>query len=432
MYMAFVDKCTVELKAGNGGDGIVAWRREAHVPMGGPAGGNGGNGGNIIIVGDHNENSLQNLKYMKIIKAEHGEKGDIKTMQGKSGKDTYIKVPIGTIIIDEKTNEVLVDIVEDKQEFIICRGGEGGHGNYHFKSNMNKAPTLYELGDLGEHKKVIFTLKYIADIGLVGLPNAGKSTFLSKISSAKPKIADYEFTTLIPNLGTIYRNNQKIIFADIPGLIEGASEGLGLGHDFLKHIERTKVLIHIISMDSINNDDVIKAYEIINNELKKYNLDLLSKPTIIVCNKMDVDGAKENFDKIKKYLKGKEVIAISAKNDNDLENVIELAINQLNAASPSNNIIEKKIKVIDKDYYKTKQQLLDRTLNIYCPEKNVFVVECDFLKYWAHKIPLNTQDNLVRFNQKMQTVNLEQNLKIAGAKKGDLIKIDKISFNFEE
>lgn len=429
--MAFIDKCIVELKAGNGGDGIVAWRREAHVPMGGPAGGNGGNGGNIILVGDHNENSLQNLKYAKIIKAEHGEKGDIKTMQGRSGNDTYVKVPIGTIVIDEKTNEVIVDITEDKQEYIICRGGEGGHGNFHFKSNMNKAPTLYELGDIGEYRKVIFTLKYIADVGIVGLPNAGKSTFLSRISAAKPKIADYEFTTLIPNLGTIYRNNQKIIFADIPGLIEGASEGMGLGHDFLKHIERTKVLIHIISMDNINNEDVVKAYEIINNELKKYNLDLVSKPTIIVCNKMDVEGSNENFKKIKAHLKNKDIIAISAKNDDDLEKVIDIAIKELNN-NINNTIIEKKIKVVDKDYYKTKQQLLDRTLNISNPENNMFIVECDFLKYWSHKIPLNTQDNLVRFNQKMQTVNLEENLKIAGAKKGDLIIIDKISFNFDE
>ena len=429
--MAFVDKCIVELKAGNGGDGIVAWRREAHVPMGGPAGGNGGNGGNIILVGDHNENSLQNLKYLKTIKAENGEKGDIKTMQGKSGNDTYIKVPVGTVVIDEKTNEIIVDIVEDKQEFIICRGGEGGHGNYHFKSNMNKAPTLYELGDVGEYKKVIFTLKYIADIGLVGLPNAGKSTFLSKISAAKPKIADYEFTTLTPNLGTIYRENQKIIFADIPGLIEGASEGLGLGHDFLKHIERTKVLIHIISMDPINNESVIDAYETINNELKKYNIDLISKPTIVVCNKIDVEGAKENFIILKKYLNDKNIIAISAKHDDDLEHIVQLAFNELK----QNNqkiIIEKKVKIIDKDYYKTKQQQLDRTLNIIMPEPHVFVVKCEFLDYWSHKIPLNTQDNIVRFNQKMQTINLEQNLKLAGAKKGDLIIIDKISFNFDE
>ncbi len=296
---------------------------------------------------------------------------------------------------------------------------------------MNKAPTLYELGDIGEYKKVIFTLKYIADVGLVGLPNAGKSTFLSKISAAKPKIADYEFTTLIPNLGTIYRENKKIIFADIPGLIEGASEGLGLGHDFLKHIERTKVIIHIISMDPINNENVINAYEIINNELKKYNIDLMSKPTIIVCNKMDTDGAKENFEIIKKYIKNKKVIAISAKEDESLEEIVQLAFNELKKNN-ENTIIEKKVKIIDKDYYKTKQQQLDKTLNINTPEPNVFVVKCEFLNYWSHKIPLNTQDNMVRFNQKMQTVNLESNLKLAGAKKGDLIIIDKISFNFEE
>ncbi len=429
--MAFVDKCIIELYAGNGGDGIVAWRREAHVPLGGPAGGNGGNGGNIIIIGDHNENSLQNIKYLRVIKAEHGAKGDIKTMQGKSGADTYIKVPVGTMIYDEATNELLVDITEDKQEYIICHGGQGGHGNFHFKSNMNKAPTLYELGDLGESKKVLFTLKYIADVGIVGLPNAGKSTLLSRISAAKPKIANYEFTTLIPNLGTIYRNGQKIIFADIPGLIEGASSGAGLGHDFLKHIERTKVLIHVISMDSTNNEDVIKAYETINHELANYNLDLAKKDTIILCNKMDVEGAMDNYKKLQAHLKGKKLYPISAANDEDLEFIIDETMKLL--ASDKNKAVSSlnKTLVIDKDYFKTKENKLDKTLTINQVDDHIFEVQCEFLKYWAHKIPLNTDDNKVRFNQKTKTVNLDEELIKNGAQPGDTILIYNVRLEFE-
>ncbi len=428
--MAFVDKCIIELFAGNGGDGIVAWRREAHVPLGGPAGGNGGNGGNIILIGDHNENSLQNIKYLKTIKAEHGAKGDIKTMQGKSGKDTYIRVPVGTIVLDEATQEVIVDITEDKQEFIICHGGQGGHGNFHFKSNMNKAPTLYELGDLGETRKVIFTLKYIADVGIVGLPNAGKSTLLSKISAAKPKIGDYEFTTLIPNLGTIYRNNQKIIFADIPGLIAGASSGAGLGFDFLKHIERTKVLIHVISMDPINNEDVIEAYQTINQELATYNLDLSKKETIVLCNKMDSLGAEENLQKLQSYLKDKKVFAISAKEDDDFEFIINEVTKCLQHNVTPQSTFDK-VLVIDKDYYKNYENKLDRILTITQIEDHIFQVECDYLKYWTHKIPLTTDDNMVRYHQKLKTVNLEEALLKNGAQPGDTILIYKNSLNFE-
>lgn len=428
--MAFVDKCVIELNAGNGGDGIIAWRREAHVPMGGPSGGNGGNGGNIIIVGDHNENSLQNLKFLRFIKAEHGDKGDIKTMHGRSGKDTYIRVPIGTVILDFETGAQIADITAEDEEFIICKGGFGGHGNFHFKSNLNKAPSLYELGDLGQQMKVTFTLKHIADIGLVGLPNAGKSTFISKVSSAKPKIANYEFTTLIPNLGTIYKNNQKIIFADIPGIIEGASEGLGLGHDFLKHIERTKVLIHIISMDSINNEDVIKSYEAINNELKKYNIDLIKKPTVIVCNKMDVEGAEENYQKIKKHLKKEEVIKISALNDDNLEIVVDKACSLLN--KKSGTTINEKIKIIDKDSFKNDTLNLNRHVEIIKTDSNVYEVHSEFLKYWSNKIPLKTQDNVVRFNQKMSTVNTESKLKLAGAVKGDNIIVYNVNFRFDD
>lgn len=429
--MAFVDKCIIEFKAGNGGDGIVAWRREAHVPLGGPAGGDGGDGGNIIIIGDYNENSLQNVKYLKKITAENGAKGDIKTMQGKSGKDTYIKVPIGTIIMDYETNEIIVDIIEDKQEYIICHGGMGGKGNYHFKSNKNKAPTLYELGEIGEYKKVILTLKYIADVGIIGLPNAGKSTFLSKISAAKPKIADYQFTTLIPNLGVVYYQQQKIIFADIPGLIEGASKGLGLGHDFLKHIERTKILLHIISMNPNDSDDVINDYQTILNELKIYDHNILKKPHIILCNKMDCENAEINYKKISNFLKNEQIFAISALNDDNLLNEIINAIVKILNNKTNDIPTNEKVKIIDKNFYETKINHLDKTLLINKIEDHVFEINCEFLKYWAHRIPLNTNDNKVRFNQKLKTVNLEEELIKKGAMKNDTIIIYNVRLSFD-
>lgn len=226
--MPFVDKCRLLIKAGDGGDGIVSWRREAHVPLGGPAGGNGGNGGNIYFIGDHNETSLETLNYYKKIIAKNGENGGIKNMYGANAEDLIVKVPLGTVVINDDTNKIIADITLENQKYLIASGGLGGHGNAHFKSGFNKAPTLYEKGELGETFNARLELKELADVGLIGLPNAGKSTLISKLTNATPKIANYQFTTLVPILGSFDYNDQKIIIADIPGLIEDASEGVGL------------------------------------------------------------------------------------------------------------------------------------------------------------------------------------------------------------
>lgn len=429
--MGLIDQCKVLFKAGDGGNGIVAWRREAHVPLGGPAGGDGGNGGSIIIVGNHNENSLQNLKYSKLIRAGHGEKGSIKTQHGANGNDVYVKVPIGTIITDFDNGKILVDIIEHNQEYVIARGGKGGYGNFHFKSGQNKAPTLYEFGDLGEEKNIVLTLKYIADIGIVGLPNAGKSTFISKISQAKPKMANYQFTTLTPILGTIYLEGEKVVFADIPGLIKGASDGLGLGHDFLKHIERTKVLIHLISMDEDDNDDPVEAYETIMNELEKYSKLMKNKPMIIVANKMDSVNAEERFAKLQKHLSKVEIIKTITLLDENLGIVVHRAFEELKEQKKNIEKSEEK-KIYKIEIEKNFEDTLSRELHIVNPEKNYWEVESDFLKYWHRKLPLNTQDNVIRFNQKMQTLGVEKVLKEMGAVKNDTIKIYNISFKFED
>lgn len=242
--MQFVDECVLTLKAGNGGNGVVSWRREAHYPEGGPWGGDGGNGGSIILIGDHNINTLFDLRNKKNIFAQNGENGQTKMATGRNGQDYLIKVPLGTSVYDFDTNELITDILKSGQTYEICKGGKGGRGNAFFKSSFNKAPTLFENGDIGEERKVFLKLKYVADVGIIGFPNAGKSSLVTALTNARPRIANYQFTTLVPILGTTKINDKDIVFADIPGLIEGASEGKGLGHDFLKHIERCQILIH--------------------------------------------------------------------------------------------------------------------------------------------------------------------------------------------
>ncbi len=428
--MAFIDECKILFKAGDGGNGIVAWRREAHVPLGGPAGGDGGNGGSIILRGNHNENSLQTLKFTKHITAKNGENGEIKTMHGRSADDVIVQVPVGTVVYDLETNEQITDISEDGQEFVICRGGKGGFGNFHFKSGMNKVPSLFELGDLGEKRECKLVLKHIADIGIVGLPNAGKSTFISCISSAKPKTANYQFTTLIPVLGTIYINNRKIIFADIPGLIEGASEGLGLGHDFLKHIERTSVLIHMISMDAEDAQDPYESYCTIMNELKNYSEALAKKPMIIVANKMDAPGAEEKLAELKKKIKDHKIIACSTGLAENLDAVVDEAHKML-MIEIENKAKNKAAHVITYEANVPYDEKLDRTLHIEQVASDVWNVECEFIKYWARKIPLTTQDNIVRFNQKMKTAQIEETLRTMGAKRGDIISMYGVEMVYE-
>ncbi|MGL4951414.1 MAG: GTPase ObgE, partial [Mycoplasma sp.] len=412
--MAFVDQCKILFKAGNGGNGIVSWRREAHVPMGGPAGGDGGNGGSIILVGDHNENSLQYLKFKKHISAPHGENGQIKTMIGSNGEDVYINVPVGTVIYDANTDELIADINEDGQQFTICKGGLKGHGNFHFKSGLNKAPSMYEWGDLGEVKECRLVLKQIADIGIVGLPNAGKSTFIGQISAAKPKTANYQFTTLTPVLGTIYINNQKIIFADIPGLIEGASEGHGLGHDFLKHIERTQVLIHLVSMDDEDALDPTESFKTIMKELGAYSPELLNKPMLIVANKMDAPNADEKLKEFKKKMKGHNIIEASTGLGENMQAIVDEA-HALLLRQREKMKADKPIHVIGYEKKLKPDELLSREMRVNQPFPGMWEVECDFLKYWTHRIPTNTQDNIIRLNQKLKTVGVEAYLKTLGA-----------------
>ena len=308
----FVDEVIVTLEAGNGGNGCMAFRREKCVPMGGPFGGNGGKGSDIIFKVDEGLNTLLDLRYKKVIKGNKGENGLGKGMHGSNAKDVVIYVPEGTIITDVDTNLVIADLTKKDDEVIAAYGGRGGRGNIAFATKANPAPSFAENGEPGEIRKVKLELKLLADVGLVGLPSVGKSTFISKISAAKPKIAAYHFTTLSPNLGMVrVDENRSFVVADLPGLIEGASLGEGLGIKFLKHIERTRVIAHIIDMGGTEGRDPINDYKIIRKELENFNKSIIEKPEIIIANKMDMPSSLENLEKFKKEI-NKEIIPISA------------------------------------------------------------------------------------------------------------------------
>lgn len=430
--MAFIDKCRLLIKAGDGGDGIVSWRREAHVPLGGPAGGNGGHGGSIYFVGDHNETSLETLNYTKKIIAKNGENGGIKNMFGANAEDLIVKVPLGTVVINEDTNQVVADITLENQKYLIASGGFGGHGNNHFKSGFNKAPTLYEKGELGESFNARLELKELADIGLIGFPNAGKSTLISKLTNATPKIANYQFTTLVPILGSFDYNDQKIIIADIPGLIEGASEGIGLGHEFLKHIERCKILLHVVSLSMDDNEDIVNSVNTIFDELKKYNLDLINKKIIIVANKLDLDIDDYELNILKQNFSNYKICPISCVTGQGIEDLKKVIYEEyMKAKLSQESVIDNQI-IKEFTRRKNKDEELSKEITISKIEDHVYDVKCEYLKYWAHRIPINTPDNLIRFNQKMKSTDLFSELKKHGAEEGDIIKIYNVELEYEE
>ncbi|WP_031489257.1 GTPase ObgE [Ureaplasma canigenitalium] len=435
--MAFSDKCYIKLVAGNGGDGMLAWRREAHVPMGGPAGGNGGNGGSIYFVGDHNETSLETLKYQKIIRAPHGEKGDIKNQHGKNALDVYVKVPLGTVVIDASTFETITEVLIDKAKYLITRGGQGGHGNMHFKSAFNKAPNLYERGEKGEMKDLFLNLKTIADIGIVGLPNAGKSTLISTFTNAKPKTAAYQFTTLNPVLGTIYHHDQRIIFADIPGLIKGAHKGTGLGFDFLKHIERCFLLMHIISLDDNDHEvSIIDSFDTIMNEMKEYSSLLQSKPMIVVANKIDALNSVKNLEILSQHINNRyPLISVSALEYTNIKEMLDLVVDYFNQSKEK--MMKENTSGIDEliTYHKKERNVsksLDQTIVITRTGDHSFSITGEYLEYWVNRIPLTTQDNLIRLNQKLDTINFKQQLKDFGVEQNDTLNIYDITLNYEE
>ncbi len=310
----FYDYTKIYVKGGDGGKGMVSFRREKYVPEGGPSGGDGGQGGSVILQVAEGLHTLADFHFQRHFKAERGENGKAKNMHGANGSDLLVKVPVGTVVRLAGTKEVIADLASAGQQFIVARGGRGGKGNARFVSSVNRAPRIAENGDLGEEKWIELELKLLADVGLIGFPNVGKSTIIAHVSAAKPKIANYHFTTLHPHLGVVSLGPEKsIVLVDIPGLIEGASEGVGLGHRFLRHVERTRLLLHVLDIAGSEGRDPCQDFTVINKELEKYNPYLKNRPQIIVANKMDLSGAEENLVRLKKELGTKyEIYPVSA------------------------------------------------------------------------------------------------------------------------
>lgn len=422
----FIDEVIIELNAGRGGNGCMAFRREKYVDMGGPFGGNGGHGGNIYFEADEGLNTLIDLRYKKIYKALDGAHGMGKGMNGKNAEDLIIKVPLGTVVTDLDTNLILADITKKGEKVLICEGGRGGRGNIAFATKNNPAPAFCENGEPGEVRKVKVELKLLADVGLVGLPSVGKSTFISKISAAKPKIADYHFTTLKPNLGVVKtKDNRSFVVADLPGLIKGASLGEGLGDKFLKHIERTRVLAHIIDMSGIEGRDPYDDYLTILEELKNFDKKLLDKPMIIIANKMDMESSKNNLIEFKKKV-DKEVFEISAINNQGLANVLIKLADMLDNISKEPLYEDEKFE--SHVLYKFKSE---KPFNIY-KEGNTYIVKGDKIEKLLKMTWFASDEAYLRFSNKMKKMGIDDELKKMGIENGDIIKILDYEFEYRE
>jgi len=324
-YKMFIDSARIYVEAGNGGNGAVSFHREKYIAAGGPDGGDGGKGGDVIFVADEGVRTLVDFRYKRKYKAESGQNGGSSNCTGRNGSDLIIKVPAGTIIKDEETGRILADLVKPGQKAVIAKGGKGGKGNQHFATSTRQVPNFAKAGDAGESRWIILELKLLADVGLIGYPNVGKSTILSMVTAARPKIANYHFTTLNPNLGVVsLGEGNSFVMADIPGLIEGAHEGVGLGINFLKHVERTKLLLHVIDIAAVEGRDPVQDFEVINGELKEYNPALAEKPQIIALNKSDITGAEENAKRFMEIIgnRGYKIFTISAATNKGLDELM--------------------------------------------------------------------------------------------------------------
>ena len=433
----FLDEVKIFVRSGDGGNGLVAFRREKYVPKGGPAGGDGGRGANVVFIVDEGLRTFMDYRYQKKFVAPNGENGMSKGMHGRKSKDLYLKVPPGTVIRDTDTGEVLADLVEHEQEVIVARGGRGGRGNCRFATPSNPAPEIAENGEPGEERNLTLELKLMADVGLVGFPSVGKSTLLSITSKAKPKIADYHFTTLAPNLGVVEtKDHRSFVMADLPGLIEGASQGVGLGHQFLRHIERTKVIVHVVDMSATDGRDPHEDYKIINQELGEYNMRLLERPQIVVANKMDIPAAQENLEEFKAELaaNGEEVdiVEISAFTRTNVDNLL-YKISDILDSTDSNMLYEldtEEESMENRVLYKHKPK--DETFKITRDDTGAYVVSGPGIERAFLMTDFNRDASVRRFAQQMRSMGVDDALRERGCKNGDTVKILKGEFEFVE
>ena len=433
----FLDEVKIFVRFGDVGNGLVVFRREKYVPKGGPAGGDGGRGANVVFIVDEGLRTFMDYRYQKKFVAPNGENGMSKGMHGRKSKDLYLKVPPGTVIRDTDTGEVLADLVEHEQEVIVARGGRGGRGNCRFATPSNPAPEIAENGEPGEERNLTLELKLMADVGLVGFPSVGKSTLLSITSKAKPKIADYHFTTLAPNLGVVEtRDHRSFVMADLPGLIEGASQGVGLGHQFLRHIERTKVIVHVIDMSATDGRDPYEDYKVINAELGEYNMRLLERPQVVVANKMDIPIASENLVEFKKRLaedgEDVDIVEISAFTRNNIDNLLYKISDILDNTDP-NMLYEldtEEESMENRVIYKHKPK--DETFKITRDDTGAYVVSGPGIERVFLMTNFNRDVSVRCFAQQMRSMGVDDALRERGCKNGDTVKILKGEFEFVE
>lgn len=432
----FLDTAKISVKAGRGGDGMVAFRREKYVPNGGPWGGDGGHGGHVIFKVDEGLRTLMDFRYNRQFKAKPGEKGMTKGMHGRGAEDLIVKIPPGTTIKDAETGKVITDLVENGQEFIIAKGGRGGRGNIRFATPRNPAPEIAENGEPGEERELQLELKILADVGLVGFPSVGKSTLLSVVSAAKPKIGAYHFTTIVPNLGMVRtKSGESFAMADLPGLIEGASQGIGLGTQFLRHIERTRVILHVIDMSASEGRDPYEDYISINNELETYNLRLMERPQIIVANKMDMPDSAENLEEFKRKLAANYdefddmpmIFPISSLAHQGLENLLDATAELLDQTNEFLLYDESELEQ-EEVYYGFDAE--EKPFEITRDDDATWVLSGEKLERLFVMTNMERDESVMKFARQLRGMGVDEALRDRGAKDGDIVRIGNFEFEF--
>lgn len=423
----FTDYAKIIIKSGNGGDGAITFRREKYVAAGGPDGGDGGRGGSVYFRVDPNANTLIDFRYSKKFKAQNGENGSGGNKYGKSGEDLYIDVPLGTIIKDAETGKVVADLSKENQVELVLNGGRGGKGNSHFATATRQVPRFAQAGEDGEEKEVILELKLLADVGLLGFPNVGKSTFLSAVTDAKPKIANYHFTTIEPNLGVVKtKNGDSFVIADIPGIIEGASEGVGLGIQFLRHVERTRLLLHVIDVSGVEGRDPVEDFYTINEELKKYSEKLSTRKQIIVANKMDIMQDDKGLKELEALAK-KENLELYKISGVTGEGVTELLnrVSEVLKTLPKEELVEAEDRVV----YTLEDDKNDFTVR---REDDMFILEGKAINRLMGRINIDDNESMYYFQKNLKSLGIEDELKRQGIKEGDLVKVLNWTFEWYE
>jgi len=419
----FIDTAKIHIKAGDGGNGSVSFHREKYVPDGGPDGGDGGNGGSVIFIVNNNLLTLMDYRYKERLIAEKGQNGKGSNMTGKTGEDLYLEVPPGTVVKDAETGKVLVDMTALGQRAVLAQGGRGGKGNSRFSSSTRRAPKFAQMGEKGEERFILLELKSIADVGLVGFPNVGKSTLLSVVTAAHPKIADYPFTTLSPNLGIVRRQDHSFVLADIPGLIEGAHKGAGLGHDFLKHIERTRMLVHVVDASGIEGRDPLEDYSKINFELASFSEKLAGLPQVVAANKIDLPGSFENIERLKVALepKGVKVISVSAATNSGMNELLDEVFATLEKLPIGDKaeVVQMELSIpiqIDLNSFKVKR------------EGSTYTVTGPAVDKIMRSVNLNDRESLGYFQKMCKQKGILKELKRKGMVEGDTVRIGGVEF----